>query len=96
MKELKYSTKAGQKIYEMGMRYDAMYLAQIYDRYSQEKQNAYDRCYEEYIKTEDHEAFSICSHNTFCFTCSWLGTKCGENIMRVETSKSSYLVWLDR
>lgn len=96
MKELKLSTKAGQRIYEMGCRYDALYLAQIYDRYSQEKQNAYDRCYEEYLKTENYEAFSICSHNTFGFTCSWLGTLDGENIMRFETSKNSYLIWLDR
>lgn len=96
MKELKFSTKAGQKIYEMGSRYDAMYLTQIYGRYSQEKQNAYDRCYEEYLKTENHEDFSICSHNVFGFTCSWLGTLDGENIMRFETSQNSYLIWLDR
>ena len=96
MKELKFSRKAGQKIYEMGSRYDAMYLAQIYGRYSQEKQNAYDWCYEEYLKTENHEGFSICSHNAFGFTCSWLGTLGGENIMRFETSKNSYLIWLDR
>lgn len=96
MKDLKYSTKAGQKIYEMGSRYEAMYLNQIYDSYSQEKQKAYDWCYEEYLKTENHDAFSICSHNNFGFTCSWVGTLDGEYIMRFETSKNSYLVWLDR
>lgn len=96
MKELKYSTKAGKRIYEMGCRYDAMYLAQIYGSYSQEKQKAYDWCYEEYLKTENHDAFSICSHNTFGFSCSWTGTLNGESIMRFETSKNSYLVWLDR
>lgn len=96
MKDLKYSTKAGQKIYKMGSRYEAMYLKQIYDSYSQEKQKAYDWCYEEYLKTENHNAFSICSHNIFEFTCSWVGILDGENIMRFETSKNSYLVWLDR
>ena len=96
MKELKLSTKAGQKIYEMGSRYEAIYLWQIYGIPSQEKQKAYVWCYNAYLSTENHEAFSICSHNTFGFTCSWLGTLDGENIMRVETSKNSYLVWLDR
>ena len=96
MKELKLSTKAGQKIYEMGTSHIATYLWEIYGRYSQEKRNAYDRCYEEYLETENHDAFSICSHNTFGFTCSWLGTLDGEDIMRVETIKNSYLIWLDR
>lgn len=96
MKELKYSTKSGKKIYEMGCRYDGMYLSEIYGRYSQEKQNAYDWCYEEYLKTENHDIFRICSHNTFGFTCSWVGILDGENIMRFETSNNSYLVWLDR
>ena len=96
MKELKYSTKAGKRIYELGSRYDGMYLAQIYDSYSQEKQKAYDWCYEEYLKTENHDAFSICSHNTFGFTCSWVGKVNGEEILRFETSKNSYLVWLER
>ena len=96
MKELKFSTKAGQKIYEMGSRYDAMFLQQIYETHSQAKQNAYDWCYQQYLDTENHDAFSICSHNTFGFTCSWLGTIDGENIMRVETPKNSYIIWLDR
>ena len=96
MKELKCSTKAGKRVYEMGSRYDGMYLAQIYDNYSQEKQKAYDWCDEEYLKTENHDAFSICSHNTFGFTCSWLGTLDGEDIMRFETPKNSYIVWLNR
>lgn len=47
-------------------------------------------------ETEEHGTFKICSHNSFGFVCSWTGMKDGENIMRVETKDSSYLVWLDR
>ena len=96
MKKLRLSTKAGKRIYEMGSRYDAMFLSQIYDSYSKEKEIAYEWCYSEYLKTDEHEAFSICSHNTFGFTCSWTGRQEGEEIMRYETPKNSYLVWLER
>lgn len=41
MKELKLSTKAGKRIYEIGSRYDAMFLSQIYGSYSKEKEKAY-------------------------------------------------------
>lgn len=96
MKELRLSTKAGKRIYEMGCRYDARFLSQIYDSYSKAKENAYEWCWSEYLKTDEHDAFSICSHNTFGFTCSWVGKQDGEEIMRYETPKNSYLVWLER
>ena len=96
MKELRLSTKAGKRVYEMGCRYDARFLSQIYGSYSKAKENAYVRCYSEYLKTDEHDAFSICSHNTFGFTCSWVGKQDGEEIMRYETPKNSYLVWLER
>lgn len=96
MREYKLSTARGKQLYEMGCRYDGLRLSQVYDKWSQEKQNAYDYCYNEYLETENRTAFSICSHNTFSFSCSWLGTKYGEDIMRIETRDNSYLIWLDR
>lgn len=96
MREYKLSTARGKKLYDMGCRYDGYTLGQVYDTWSQAKQNAFDYCFNEYRNTENSIAFSICSHNLFAFTCSWLGTKDGENIMRIETRDNSYLIWLDR
>ena len=96
MREYKLSTARGKQLYEMGCRYDGYTLAQIYETWSYSKQTAYDYCWNEYVKTEESTEFSICSHNTFSFTCSWLGKKDGEYIMRIETRDNSYLIWLDR
>lgn len=96
MREYKLSTARGKQLYEMGCRYDGYTLGQVYDNFSQAKQDAYDYCYNEYRKTENSTAFSICSHNTFSFSCSWLGNKDGENIMRIETRDNTYLIWLER
>ena len=86
MRELKASTKAGQNIIAKAGVYDGYWLHQIYDRWSTAKVRAYNWCYDQFLQTENNEAFSI----------SWLGTKNGENILRFETKDNSYLVWLDR
>lgn len=96
MRELKASTKAGQNILEKAQNYDGYFLHDVYDRPSHAKEQAWDWCWEQFRATEDADGFSICSHNTFGFTCSWFGTKDGENICRFETKDNSYLVWLDR
>ena len=96
MREYKLSSTMGNKLYESGSKYEGYDLSQVYDRPSIAKQLAFERCYDEYVNTENSTAFSICSHNTFGFTCSWLGIKDGENIMRYETKDNSYLIWLDR
>ena len=41
MREFKASTKKGQELIKMGSRYDGQFLSQIYDSWSQAKQNAY-------------------------------------------------------
>ena len=51
------------------------------------KEQAWNKCYEEYCNTDGAEQFSICTHN-YSFTVSWF-TPQG---MRLETSKNSYLV----
>lgn len=96
MKEYKLSTSKGKQLYEMGSRYDGYTLEHVYGRHSTSKQLAYEYCWNKYIHTEESSAFSICSHNTFSFTCSWLGKKDGEDIMRIETRDNSYLLWLER
>lgn len=76
---------------ERGTRYEGTSLNQIYDKWSDEKQRAFDWCYEQYLASEGHEAFSIISHNAFGFSVSWL---CKDG-MRIETPKNSYLVVFD-
>lgn len=52
MKELKASTKAGQAIIKRGIQYEGGHLKDVYSRYSNEKEMAYDWCIQEYIKTQ--------------------------------------------
>lgn len=96
MVEVKGSTKRGQELIARGNHFEGTRLSQIYTRWSQAKQNAFDWCWSEYVATEQSTAFGICSHNGWSFSVSWLGVKDGENIMRLETSTNSYLIWLDR
>lgn len=96
MKEYNVSSYKGKQIKKQALRYEGYCLSHIYTKFSANKKIAYDWCYNEYIETENHAAFSICSHNSFGFTCSWVGTKDGEDILRYETKDNSYLVWLER
>ena len=96
MMKLNASSYKGQQIMNRASNIDGYTLSDIYARCSPAKEHAFNQCYEQYIKTENHYGFSICSHNSFGFTCSWFGTKDGENILRYETKDNSYIVWLDR
>lgn len=91
MRVVKSSTSLGKRLVAIGQQWEGKFLCQVYDSWSAAKQEAWDNCYDEYCNTEGAEQFSICSHNTFAFTCSWF-TPDG---MRMETSKNSYLVVFD-
>ena len=88
MKVVKASTALGKKLIARGSRYEGTELRHIYDNWSDAKQRAYDWCYDQYLESEDHQAFSIINHNTFGFSVSWL---CKDGL-RIETPKNSYLV----
>ena len=91
MKVVKSSTSLGKRLVDIGTNNEGTFLNQVYDKWSDSKQKAWDRCYDEYCNTEDAHMFGICSHNTFCFTVSWF-TPEG---MRLETKDNSYLVVFD-
>ena len=91
MKVVKESTALGKQLIERGSRYEGTELYQIYDKWSDAKQRAFDWCYDQYLASEERCAFSIISHNTFGFSVSWL---CKEGL-RIETPKNSYLVVFD-
>ena len=96
MREYKASTKRGRQLIEMGNRCCWSSLHDIYETWSQAKQQAFDWCWEQYINDDQHTAFGVGNANCFGFTCSWLAIKDDENVMRIETKDNSYLVWLDR
>ena len=96
MKELKFGTKAGKAIVDRVSHYEGRYLWQVYEKPSEAKKKAFFYCEDLFYRTENAELFSICSHNTFQFSCGWFGTKDGEPIARLETANNSYLVWLER
>ena len=96
MREYKASTKRGQQLIAMGERCCWSSLHNLYDTWSQAKEQAFDWCWEQYLNDENHSAFGVGNANSFGFTASWLLTKNGEDAMRIETKDNSYLVWLDR
>ena len=91
MRVVKESTALGKQLIARGSRYEGTDLSQIYGKWSDEKQRAFDWCYYQYLSSEEHEAFSIISHNTWGFSVSWL---CKDGL-RIETPKNSYLVVFD-
>lgn len=92
MRIVKASTAQGRKLIDMGTRWEGTRLYQVYDKWSDAKQVAFDRCYDEYCNTDGATDFSICSHNSFQFTCSWF---LADGNMRLETRDNSYLVVFD-
>ena len=91
MRVVKANTTEGKRLIAIGQKWEGTFLNQVYDRWSDEKQKAWDKCYSEYALTAGASQFGICSHNTFSFSVSWF-TPLG---MRLETSKNSYLVTFD-
>lgn len=88
MRIVKASTSLGKRLIQIGQQRQGTFLNQVYGKWSAEKQEAWNKCYDEYCNTEGAEQFGICSHNSFSFTASWFTPKG----MRLETSKNSYLV----
>ena len=91
MRVVKASTALGKKLIATGQKWEGTFLNQVYDKWSTAKQEAWDKYYEEYCNTDGAEQFSICSHNTFNFTCSWFTSEG----MRLETFRNSYLIVFD-
>lgn len=96
MREYKLSTARGKQIYDMGVTCCWSSLNNLYDKWSQAKENAFNWCWAQYSKDENSSNFGVGNANSFGFTASWTLTKNGEECMRVETKANSYLVYLNR
>lgn len=93
---LKYSTKRGKDIVDRAVHYQGQWLHQVYGKWSQAKQEAYDACYEKYLATPEHDVWGICSHNSNAFTVSWTGKFGDDDAMFYETFRNSYVVLFDK
>lgn len=84
---IKADSYKGKQLVAQGANWEGKFLHQVYDRWSDAKQRAWEACYEACIN-EGGTDFSIVSHNTFGFSVSWFT----EQGMRYETPHNSYLV----
>lgn len=96
MREYNASTAKGQQLIKTGSKCCWSSLYNLYDKWSQAKEVAFNNCYNLYIASENHSDFGIGNATSYSFTASWLASKDGEDIMRIETGKNSYLIWLNR
>lgn len=96
MKVLKASTKAGENILRKAEYNEGYFLSEVYNSFSQEKENAWKWCEHEYLTSDGHSNFHICSHNTFGFTVAWFCKINEEKCLRFETKENTYIVYLDR
>ena len=90
---IKGNTAKGQRVLAMARRYEGYYLWDVYDRFSQAKQKAWEWCLEQ-CKQDEGEHFHICSHNSHRFTVAWeyMNKETGELMTRVETASNTYIV----
>ena len=96
-KILKASNKNGQRIISMYQCEDGITLGEVYTRWSDAKECAYNWCRDKWYNTECYNYdFHICSHNSNFFTVGWSGYYNGERAIFVETHANSYIVLLDR
>ena len=62
----------GKQVLQSASLWDGYTLNQVYDRYSNEKERAYNDAWQMYCNDDGAESFSICSHCSNFFTISWI------------------------
>ena len=93
MRTLKASTSQGKRVIDMAIRCNSRTLEELYERYSNQKQKAYNYCYESFIREEGYN-FRVGNANSFGFTACWLVSGENSEELRVETKDNSYRVIL--
>ena len=96
MREFKASTKGGQNILRKAEYNEGYFLSQVYSTFSKQKENAWNWCEHEYLTSDSHSNFHICSHNIFGFSVAWFCRINEENCLRYETKDNTYIVYLDK
>ena len=95
MKELRANTSEGKRVLEMYTRCIYDELRQIYSTWSNDKEYYFNECREQYANTEDSWGWGIAKCGSWSFIAGWRGYKDGKPILRLETSRNSYLVWFE-
>ena len=96
MKEVKASTKRGQDLIKKANSCCYPNLSYLYTTWSQAKENAFNKCFEMYLKSDNSADFGVGNANTFGFSASWFCTINGEECYRLETKDNSYIIWFNR
>ena len=91
MKILKASNKNGQRVIDIADRCVFSTLSEMYQTFSQRKQDAYNHCLAECAKDGGFD-FGVGSANNFGFCATWCYMQNGHVFRRVETSKNTYIV----
>lgn len=88
VKVLSEYSKAGQAVIESASRWKGNNLQQVYGRWSDEKQQAYDEVWDMFCNSSNGTAFSICSASTYSFSVSWVS----DAGIHLVTKDTAYLV----
>ncbi len=88
MEYLRKPTQEARRWVQAAQNYEGATLGQVYNRWSAEKQRAYDECYEKFCNEPNSEQFSIILHNSFHFTVSWFS----DLGVRIETACRSICI----
>lgn len=59
MKVVKASTALGKRLVATGQKWEGTFLNQVYDNWSQAKQEAWDKCYDKYCCTDGQNSFQF-------------------------------------
>lgn len=94
-----YDTRKGKALNALSVNWDGDTLSQVYDRWSEAKQAAYDNWFNLYCEDSKANFFSIVSHNCQTFTLSWFTTLpepveqgYDKDVAIVITKKHNYMV----
>lgn len=69
-----YETAKGKALSRRCENYDGYWLYQVYDKYSQAKQNAWEHWYDVYCDDSKSDNWAIVSHNCQTFSLGWFTT----------------------
>ena len=95
MKKLKASTKVGKKWLEAAKRNEGNELKHIYRSWSAKKEAAFNNCLYCYSCNKG-ENFRIISHNASFFVLAWKQIYSNEPVLRIETGRNTYIIYLNK
>lgn len=96
MTVIKASTQKGAQMVANHKWFTGRTLSDIYGRWSNAKQKAYDWCFEQFSNDVNASDFKVGGANSSFFSASWRTFYEGETAIRYETYANSYIVLLDR